>query len=334
MKKKQWIGLVMAGIIFIVTGAAGVVVSKSVKDSVKNWQSSLVFGRLRSNTNEQSVKDIDDDYVEVINVEGTIQAYPTTSALGEYSGYNHQFVMSCVETAMNDSLNKGLILKINSPGGAVYEADELYLKLQDYKKKTGRPIWVYMENQACSGGYYIAMAGDKIYANRNTWTGSIGVIISSYNMKEFYDKLGIKEVNITSGKNKAIGSGGEEMTKEQREILQSLVDNAFDQFVSIVAEGRDMKAKEVKRLADGRIYDAGQAKRLKLIDEIGRYEEFEKAFKSEIGYSDIYMYEPVEQYDPVSGLLSRIKELKPKSEAEILMDEFEKNGGLMYYAKP
>lgn len=147
----------------------------------------------------------------------------------------------------NSPYNKGILLIVDSPGGGVYESDELYLKLKDYKETTGNPIWTYMKSEACSGGYYISMASDKIFANRNCTTGSIGVIMSLVNTKDLYDKLGIKEINITSGKNKAMGSSGQDLTDEQKEILQSNVDEAYEQFVSIVADGRKMDVETVKK---------------------------------------------------------------------------------------
>ena len=133
------------------------------------------------------------------------------------------------------------------------------------------------------------MASDKIFANRNCTTGSIGVIMSLVNTKELYDKLGIKEVNITSGRNKAMGSSGEDLTDEQKQILQSNVDEAYEQFVGIVAEGRNMDVKTVKNIADGRIYTANQALKLGLIDEIADYETVENSIMDELG-EDIEIY--------------------------------------------
>lgn len=234
--------------------------------------------------------------------------------------------------------NKGILLFVDSPGGAVYESDELYLKLMEYKEKTKRPIWAYFASQACSGGYYISMAADKIYANRNCWTGSIGVIVSLTNCKKLYDKLGIKEIDITSGKNKAMGSAGLDLTKEQQDILQSLVDEAYDQFVDIVAEGRKMDTSEVKKIADGRIYSAKQAKEINLIDEVGSLEDEKKAFAKEAGFSsDITYYTP--ENDSLSGIFSSlfgaVKDIVPKSDIDLAEDIVQNNGNgvLKYYAK-
>jgi len=127
------------------------------------------------------------------------------------------------------------------------------------------------------------MASDKVFSNRNAWTGSIGVIISLTNLKGLYDNLGIKGIYITSGRNKAMGAADLELTDEQRDILQSLVDEAYEQFVEIVAEGRKMTVEEVKRIADGRILSAKQALELNLIDEIATYDEVKEAFSAELG---------------------------------------------------
>lgn len=193
-------------------------------------------------------------------------------------GYNHDLYMKYIDKMIKSSSNKGIMLYVDSPGGTVYESDELYLKLEEYKEKTKRPIWAYFAQEACSGGYYISMAADTIYANRNCWTGSIGVIVSLTNYKGLYDKLGIKEIDITSGPNKAMGSGGLDMTNEQKQIMQGLVDEAYDQFVSIVSEGRGINDADVRKIADGRIYTAKQAKENGLVDEVGSYEEEKQDF--------------------------------------------------------
>lgn len=131
-----------------------------------------------------------------------------------------------------------------------------------------------MQSMAASGGYYISAPCDKIYANRNCWTGSIGVTLGTmYDVSELLDALGIKTKTITSGANKSMGSSASEMTREQEKIFQSIVDEAYEQFVGIVAEGRDMKVSKVKKLADGRIYTAKQALENGLIDEIGTFDE-------------------------------------------------------------
>ena len=167
-----------------------------------------------------------------------------------------------------------MILYVDTPGGSVFASDELYFKIKEYQEKTERPVYASMQSMAASGGYYISAPCDKIIANRNCWTGSIGVTLGTmYDISELLDNLGIKTNTITSGANKAMGSNVEPMTSEQRAIFQSMVDEAYEQFVGIVAEGRDMKISKVKKLADGRIYTAKQALDNGLIDQIGTFEE-------------------------------------------------------------
>ncbi len=211
-------------------------------------------------------------YIGVLPVEGTIQS-DSGSALYEGT-YHHEWTLKKIEQLKEDNNNRGLVIAVNTPGGGVYESDELYLAIKDYKETTGRPVYSYMESQATSGGYYISAPCDKIMANRNCWTGSIGVTIGTiYDFTGLMEKYGVKSVTITAGDNKAMGSSTEKLTREQKEILQSLVDEAYEQFVGIVAEGRGMKVEDVKELADGRLYTAKQAKENGLIDEVCTYDE-------------------------------------------------------------
>lgn len=211
-------------------------------------------------------------YIAVLEVNGTIEG-DSGSEFSQQT-YHHSWMLKKIEQLKADSNNRGLIMTVNTPGGGVYESDELYLAIKDFKESTGRPVYSYMKSQATSGGYYISAPCDKIIANRNCWTGSIGVTIGTlYDITGLLKKYGVKTVTIDSGANKSMGSMTSELTEEQQEILQSLVDEAYDQFVDIVAEGRGMDKKEVKKIADGRIYTAKQAKKNGLIDEVATYDE-------------------------------------------------------------
>jgi protease IV len=212
-------------------------------------------------------------YIGILYIEGVIMDNQTDS-FGLPVGYQHQWTLSQIDDLIADDKNTGLILFVNSPGGGVYESDELYLKLKEYKEVTGRPVYSAMGSMAASGGYYISAAADKIVANRNCWTGSIGVTIGTfYDISEFLANNGVKSVTITSGANKAMGSMTKPMTTEQLAIFQALVDESYDQFTGIVAEGRKMDLNLVRKLADGRIYTAKQALALGLIDGIGTLDE-------------------------------------------------------------
>jgi len=212
-------------------------------------------------------------YIAVLYVDGTIQS-SNTDLFGTAVDYQHQWTLETIDNLMYDYNNSGIVLFINSPGGGVYESDELYLKIKEYQEFTENPVYSAMGSMAASGGYYISAPCDKIFANRNCWTGSIGVTIGTlYDVSELLDNYGIKTVTITSGANKAMGSSVEPMTAEQQAIFQGLVDESYEQFVEIVAEGRGMTVDQVKSLADGRIYTAKQAVSVGLVDEIGTLDE-------------------------------------------------------------
>ncbi|MCQ2576967.1 MAG: signal peptide peptidase SppA [Treponema sp.] len=213
--------------------------------------------------------------VTVISVNGTIAAANST--------YNQQWILSAIESAKNSSNNVALVLSINSPGGAVYETDEVYLALQDYKT-TGRPVYAYFNQMAASGGYYMACAADKIYANRNTITGSIGVISGQFiDLTQLFQDYGIDYRTIHAGKNKNMGNYNEKITQEQINIMQSVADECYEQFALIVSKGRNIPYNEVKNLADGRIYTAKQALLNGLIDQISTFDEMMDALEEELG---------------------------------------------------
>lgn len=259
----------------IVIIAAVILAVFFVFSSIFSVMMRIFSGRLigTGKTGSDDSLNISGPYIAELSVNGTIQGDADDSLTSQQS-YHHSWTLSKIKSLKNDTNNRGLILFVNTPGGGVYESDELYLAIKDYKESTGRPVYSYMASEAASGGYYISAPCDRIFANRNCWTGSIGVTIGTlYDITGLLEKYGVKTVSIHAGKNKAMGSYTEELTKEQQEILKSLVDEAYDQFVGIVAEGRKMKVEEVKKLADGRIYTAKQAKENGLIDEIGTFDE-------------------------------------------------------------
>ncbi len=166
---------------------------------------------------------------------------------------------------------KAIVVRIDSPGGAVAPTQEIFDELQ--KTKKNKPLIASMGGMATSGGYYIATACEKIVANPGTLTGSIGVIMQLNNVEELMKKIGVKGYNIKSGANKDIGSPFQPLSPEGREILQSLVDNVYSQFVSAVAKGRGMNEAQVRKLADGRVYSGAQAKELGLVDQFGTLDD-------------------------------------------------------------
>lgn len=330
MKTKQLAGIVITGAVIIAVGVSGVlsnVVKARYNKSADSFMSSLVGSA-------EKVSLPSDEFIGIINIIGEIGPGSDNVWGSSSSEYNHNMYLDYIDQMEKSNKNKGILLYVDSPGGTVYESDEMYLRLMEYKENTGRPIWAYFATQACSGGYYISMAADQIYANRNCWTGSIGVIISLANYKGLYDKLGIKEIDITSGANKAMGSGGLDLTKEQYDILQSLVDEAYDQFLEIVSASRNMDMDTLKPIADGRIYTAKQAVDNGLVDTVGSLQDAKTAMLESLSLqSDIKFFEP-KKSNMMSGLFSVAEQIRPKSDTELAVEimENEGKGVLKYYA--
>lgn len=325
MNKKQMIGLIIAVVLFIVTGVTSVLTNnvseKMIGDSTKQMEELL--------TGDVSFSAPSNPYIAVVEVKGTIQEQVETDMFTTMTDeYQHTTTMEYIDQLIDDENNKGILLYVDSPGGTVYESEELYLKLLQYKEETGYPVWAYMAHYAASGGYMVSMAADKIYANSNTTTGSIGVIMSGYDMTGLYEKLGIEYVSITSGENK----DSSQMNEEQIEIYQSQVDECYERFIDIVEDGRDMSEKAVKKLADGRTYTAKQALSHGLIDEIALYDDMKNEMMKELDVHDLYELETSDNV--FASIFANVKNLVPKSEAQILKEtavEME-SGVLMYYA--
>jgi protease-4 len=164
---------------------------------------------------------------------------------------------------------KALVVRIDSPGGAVAPSQEIHSALKRFPK----PKIVTMGSVAASGGYYIAVAGDKVYANPGSITGSIGVIMEFANLERLYEWAKVRRFSIKTGKFKDSGAEYREMHAEERALLQGMVDDVLLQFKTAVAEGRKMSLEEVTPLADGRIFSGTQAKNAKLVDELGGIDE-------------------------------------------------------------
>ena len=161
---------------------------------------------------------------------------------------------------------KGMVIRINSPGGGVGASQEIYREVSKIKDKK---VVVSMGSVAASGGYYIACGAEKIYANPGTLTGSIGVLMEFANVEELLGKIGLKGYVVKSGEYKDMGSPIRPMTDQERELLQGVIDSTYGQFVKVVANGRKLPEDYVRGLADGRIFTGEQAKDLKLVDELG-----------------------------------------------------------------
>lgn len=172
--------------------------------------------------------------------------------------------------AKDDSI-KAIVLRVNSPGGGVGPSQEIY---EEVRKLRGKKVVVAsMGALAASGGYYIACASEKIYANPGTITGSIGVIMNFVNVKDLIEKIGIRGMVVKSGEYKDIGSPVRAMKPGERRLLQGVIDNVHAQFVNAVAEGRSLQRKQVLAIADGRIFSGEQALALGLVDALGNQQD-------------------------------------------------------------
>ena len=245
------------------------------------------------------------EHIGVVHIEGTIGEDSET--------YNQQYIVDTISAMIENDDNKAMILYVNTPGGGVYESDELHLKIREYQETTGRPVYAYFASQATSGGYYISASADKIVANRNCWTGSIGVTIGTlYDISGLLERYGIQTETITSGANKAMGDITAPMTAEQRAIFQSLVDESYAQFVSIVADGRGLSEEYVRSISDGRIYTAQQAQQIDLVDDVvDTYEDAVEDMVYEYGLEDcdIREFQYVPETSLFSGLIQSVDRL-------------------------
>ncbi|MCI8709366.1 MAG: signal peptide peptidase SppA [Dorea sp.] len=324
MNKKQIIGMTVAAALFIIIGVSSVISNTFSQKSLEKSMEEAI-----SLTGGFDFDAPIKDYIAVVDVVGTIQEQVETGIFDTPAGYQHVTTLEYIDELIDDSNNKGILLYVDSPGGTVYESEELYMKLEEYKEKTGRPVWDYMAHYAASGGYMVSMPSDRIYANPNTVTGSIGVIMSGYDLTGLYEKLGMRYISITSGKNK----DSSQMTEEQIAIYQSQVDECYESFVKKVSDGRNMPVEEVKKLADGRTYTAKQAKENGLIDEIGTYDDMKAEMSRELGTYEFY--QPKSKVSMLNELFSGVSALIPKSEAQVLKEtaEEKESGVLMYYAE-
>jgi protease-4 len=172
----------------------------------------------------------------------------------------------------DNPLVKAVVLRINSPGGVVAPTQELHAAVMRLRE-SGKPVVASLGAVAASGGYYVAVAADKIYANPGTLTGSIGVIFQIPNLDGLMKKVGVDYVVVKAGRYKDIGNIARVMTPEERRILQSLLDDVHAQFISAVAAGRKLDRAQVLGFADGRIVSGAQAKELHMVDALGGLEE-------------------------------------------------------------
>ena len=295
-KNKRVISLVIVMVLVVFSLINGTL-TKSVIQK-QNTEDSYVQMFLRS----QSVHKLtlvdgnNDETIQKISIEGEIGAEMTNT-------YSRASIINQIKEAKSNSNVKAILLSVNTPGGGVYETAELYNEL----KNSGKDVYVSMKKQATSGGYYVSMAAKKIFANTETTTGSLGVIMSYVSAQKFLNDHGIKQETIRSGEQKAVGGLTEDLPGSTRKIYQEQNKEAYDRFVKAIAQGRSMSEDEVRKLADGRTYTGTQAVENKLIDKIGTEEDLINFIKEDKKLSN-----------------PKVIELRPDKAAESLLSRFVK----------
>ncbi len=201
--------------------------------------------------------------IALIRLNGSIAEAPQLGFF--FSAITPEQVKGYLERAERDGAIKAVVLRLNSPGGTVAASQEIAEMIKKFKK----PIVISMGDTVASGGYYISAYADWIVAQPGTMTGSIGVITQLMNVSGLLDKLGLKPEIIKSGRHKDMFFGLRPLTEEERQILQDLCDDAYEDFINAVAEGRKLGVERVRELATGQVYTGEQAKKLGLVDELG-----------------------------------------------------------------
>jgi protease-4 len=307
-----WLSIILGVLLVISIGANMILlVLISLKftpptagDTKKAFQETIVKGDKNSA-----------DKILLIPVNGVIMSNDEESSFWNQKMDPVRYITEVLEQGEADKSIKAIILEVNSPGGGITACDKIYNALKRFKKARPDVIMVsYMTDIAASGGYYISSATDRIFANPTTITGSIGVISMLLNMEGLFTKLGLNMEVIKSADKKDIGSSFRQMTPEERKILQDIIDEMYQRFVSVVVSGRPKLTREqILTLADGRIYTGEQALKNGLVDEIGYTEEVIDATKklANINNAKIIEYRKKfvfwEMFESLSKDLSAVK---------------------------
>lgn len=243
------------------------------------------------------------DRIAVLSLNGVIQDTGGGTLFGAV-GYNHQMFMSQLFDVLEDPTVKGVVLSVDTPGGGVLESSDIYDTIRAIQIEKEIPIYVSMGGMAASGGYYVSAPAEKIFVHPETITGSIGVIMESVNFAKLADKVGIDFNTIKTGPYKDMMSSSREMTKEERAMLQEMINDSYERFVDIIAEGRHMTTAEVKKVADGRVMNGRQAIEAGLADEFGKIGDVIDAIKvdHELENATVFEYAPMDSFSSIFGV--------------------------------
>lgn len=214
------------------------------------------------------------DKIALIDISGVIMPSDRMGMFGK--AVNAEDICDQLGHAADDDAVKAIIIRLETPGGEITASDNIHHAIEDLRKTSGKPVVAVMGSLAASGGYYAAVACDHIIAHRMTTTGSIGVIWQSLRYYELFQKIGLKSDTCASGPMKGMFDGGKPGTPAEREVVQTLIDEAYSDFVRVVADGRpELTAADIvdSEIGDGRIFSGIQALDLKLIDQLGYFKD-------------------------------------------------------------
>lgn len=286
--------------------------------------------------------------IAIVEVNGII-----SSGMMDQSGFNLvDIIKAQLHRAEDDDRVKAVLLKVDSPGGEVLASDDIYRAIRDFQERTHKPVVASMGSLAASGGYYISSPCRWIVANELTITGSIGVIMSSWNYRGLMDKVGVLPQVFKSGKYKDMLSGSREpdsITPEEKAMLQSLIDETFAKFKSVVQEGRGQAYDKNKNskdkghalsddwqdYADGRILSGSDALKLGFVDQLGGFADAMERTKNLVGISQANLIQYQQRFD-----LSDLFRLFGKSDAnsrikvDLGMDMPKLQAGKLYFLSP
>ncbi|HSE02840.1 MAG TPA: signal peptide peptidase SppA [Methylomirabilota bacterium] len=203
--------------------------------------------------------------IAVVEVVGVI-------GVGTDRGLDTETIVRTLGEYRDDPAVRAVVLRIDSPGGVVAPTQEIFTAVRRLRE-TKKPVVASLGSVAASGGYYVAVSADRIFASPGTLTGSIGVVMQLANVEGLLKKVGVEYVVVKAGAYKDVGNFARAMTPEERRVLQSLLDDVYDQFIAAVAEGRGLKPEAVRAFAEGRIYSGRQAHGLKMVDDLGGLED-------------------------------------------------------------
>ncbi|MDN4493684.1 signal peptide peptidase SppA [Ureibacillus aquaedulcis] len=300
MNTKRWLALGAAVVLIVFSIGLNTVISIFKTDFFSNFDSLTASEQ----TMIETVVEPGDmgSRIALLSVDGTIQDVGSSTPFSAVE-YDHQNFLAQLETILTDKSIQAVVLYVNSPGGGVIESADIHEKLVEIKEERKIPIYVSMGSYAASGGYYISAPADKIFAHKETITGSIGVIMQSYNFSELAGNLGIEFETIKSGEHKDMFGGTRPTTAEEKAMLQEMIDESYEDFVDVIEQGRGMSEADVKKVADGRIMGGTQAINAGFVDEIGGMEDAIAAVRADFGLEDAQVFEYESNFGDLTSML-------------------------------